>query len=126
MRQEKRLRSRWVAIILVIQGLCIAGLFVGLGSAFLSQPQVDNHSPLELTAARGAQVNFSIKTEASISGLWAAPGGIQVDLRNDALYYSQYVQVMKPSEMSLDNAAPPRERSTPRRHDNTDSVDSSR
>ena len=28
------------------------GVFLGLGIAFLAQPRVDNHSSLELTAAR--------------------------------------------------------------------------
>jgi hypothetical protein len=107
MRQEKRRRSGLVAIILVVQGLCVAGVVVGLGIAFLSQPRVDNHGSLELTAARGAQINFSIKADASINGLWEAPGGIQVELRNDALYYSQYVEVVKSSNLSLIYLEPP-------------------
>jgi HEAT repeats len=72
-------------------------VFLGLGIAFLAQPRVDNHSSLELTAARGAQVRFSISADASIQGFWAAPGGIQVLLGNDVTYYSRYVEVLEPS-----------------------------
>lgn len=97
MRQEKRRRSGLVAIMLAVQALCVVGVFAGLGIAFLGRPHVDNHSSLELAATRGARINFSIKADASINGLWEAPGGIQVELKNDVLYYSQYVEVLKPS-----------------------------
>jgi hypothetical protein len=65
MRQEKRRRSGLVAILLVVQGLCVAGVLLGLGIAFLGQPHVDNHGSLELTAARGAQVKFFIPHSAA-------------------------------------------------------------
>jgi len=106
MRQEKRRRSGLVAILLVVQGWCVAGVLLGLGIAFLGQPHVDNHGWLELTAARSAQMKFLISADASINGLWQAPGGIQVELRNDALYYSQYVEVMKSSNLALHYEAP--------------------
>jgi hypothetical protein len=99
MQREKR---RIIAIILAVQALCIIGVFLGLGIAFLAQPRVDNHGSLELTAARGAQVRFSISADASIHGLWAAPGGIQVPLGNNVTYYSRYVEVLEPSH-SLDS-----------------------
>jgi hypothetical protein len=98
MRQEKRRRSKLVAIMLVVQGLCVTGVFIGLGIAFLGQPHVDNHGSLGLTAARGAQMKFFISADASIHGVWAAYGGIGVLLKNDAIYYARYVKVMKRSD----------------------------
>ena len=102
MQQEKAAGpSRFSATVLVAQALCIVGILlglgVGLGLSVAMQPHVDNNGSLELSAGRGSQISISINAGQSIHGLWAAPGGIQVRLRNEEINYFQELKALKPT-----------------------------
>jgi hypothetical protein len=86
--------SRFVNLMTAVVMLCIVGACVGIEIILVGQPTVDNNSSIELAGTRGAHINFSIRADPSIHGLWEAPNGLQLRLSNDEINYSQELEAL--------------------------------